>query len=355
MLPQILIAGFIRRLGVRKWVWVAGSAAQALCVAGMGLVALSLEGSLAGWSLIVLLAVFSLARGLCSVASKDILGKTIPKSRRGRLKGWMSSASGFIAMGFGAFLIGEAWTGSSESSVGIYALLLFVAAFLWAVAAGVYSRLKEFSGETEGGGNAISEALDQIRLLKTDENFRRFVGVRALAIGSGMGAPFVISLAHQSLGGSALWLGIFVMVDGFAALLSAPALGRWADRSSRNLLRASMLIIGALLLGVSVLPFLALPEPALAVLFPLIFFLLGIGHSGVRLGRKTYLVDFAEGNRRTAYVAVSNTVIGVLLLFSGALTGLVALLSVPAVLVLFSLAAVLGAWGARKLPEVSEG
>ena len=43
-------------------------------------------------------------------------------------------------------------------------------------------------------------------------------------------------------------------------------------------------------------------------------------HDGVRLGRKTHVIDLAGGNRRTDYGAVSNTVIGVVLLITG--TGL---------------------------------
>ncbi len=70
------------------------------------------------------------------------------------------------------------------------------------------------------------------------------------------------------------------------------------------------------------------------------------------MGRKTYLVDLAEGNQRTTYVAVSNSVIGVMLLASGVVTGLVSLISIPGVLVLFAMAAGVGALLGRGLPEV---
>jgi hypothetical protein len=41
---------------------------------------LLLEGEAAGWSTVGLLVLFSTARGLSSISSKDLLGKTIPKS-----------------------------------------------------------------------------------------------------------------------------------------------------------------------------------------------------------------------------------------------------------------------------------
>ncbi|MGA7980877.1 MAG: hypothetical protein WCA32_11705 [Chromatiaceae bacterium] len=48
------------------------------------------------------MVVFSLARGLCSVSAKDVLGKTVSKSRRGALMGWSAGLSGLavLAVGF---------------------------------------------------------------------------------------------------------------------------------------------------------------------------------------------------------------------------------------------------------------
>lgn len=76
----------------------------------------------------------------------------------------------------------------------------------------------------------------------------------------------------------------------------------------------------ALQAGVIAISFVDLSAPAARMGFPFLFFALSIAHSGVRLGRKTYLEDIAEGDQRTDYVAVSNTVIGVLLLLAGTLT-----------------------------------
>lgn len=74
--------------------------------------------------------------------------------------------------------------------------------------------------------------------------------------------------------------------------------------------------------------------------------------AGVLLGRKTYVVDMAAGNRRTDYVAVSNTTIGVLLLGGGLLGLLVPLIGVAGVVLLLSGGALGGGWLAATLPEV---
>ncbi len=353
LVPQLVIAAYIRALTIRKWVWVVGALLQSVAVACMAVCALTLEGAAAGWALLAALSMFSLSRGLCSIASKDVMGKTIPKTRRGRLKGWMTSASGLVAMGAGGVMILQAFRDGGRDSVMAFSLLLFTAAVLWLAAAGTFAFIKEFPGETEGGGNAITEGLAQIRTMATDAPFRRFVIVRALAMGSGLSAPFIITVAHQRLGGEAWWLGIFILADGLSALLSAPLLGRLADRDSRFLLQASLLSVFSLLLLVILIMQLSLPDYLDWVLFPLLFFVLGIIHSGVRLGRKTYLIDMAEGNRRTTYVAVSNTLIGLALLVVGALTGLLALLSIEVALAFFAACAVAG-WGlSNQLPDVS--
>jgi len=81
-------------------------------------------------------------------------------------------------------------------------------------------------------------------------------------------------------------------------------------------------------------------------------FLLSIAHQGVRIGRKTYVVNLGKGNQRTDYVAVSNTLIGVVLLllgFSGALTSFVGLSSL---ILLLSLMGGVGMFMARCLPDV---
>jgi hypothetical protein len=352
LLPQLFVAGFVRRLPIRKWVWVFGSLAQGLAVLGMAAVAFRLSGSTAGWSILALLAFFSLARGFCSVASKDVLGKTISKGQRGSLNGWMSSSSGFIVMAAGAGLIlggrGEA-DAAGSSPYGIY---LIVAGILWMIASAVYSRVVEFDGETDGGLNAIREAIRQLSIIREDKVFRTFVLIRALAIGSGLSVPFIIAIAFRHLDGRALWLGVFTIVDGLAALVSGPFWGRMSDRSSRAVLRLALLMNGCILLLVVVSARFAQASQAFWI-FPLLLFLVSLIHNGVRLGRKTYLVDLAEGNRRTSYVAVSNTVIGVILLAFGLTSGLLAVASVPAVLAMFSATAFTGFALAGRLPDVS--
>ena len=87
--------------------------------------------------------------------------------------------------------------------------------------------------------------------------------------------------------------------------------------------------------------------------YPVVFFVLMVAHSGVRLGRKTYVVDLASGNRRTDYVAVSNTVIGVVLLFLGSMGAVAQVFSVPLVILVLSILGLAGSAMSWSLPEVT--
>jgi len=350
LIPQLLIAAFVRRQPVRKWVWVGGSLLQAAAVLGRGLTAWFLGGVVAGIAVVACLAVFSLARGLSSVAAKDVLGKTIPKTRRGRVNGFSASAAGLATLGVGGALVA---VGADDGAPATFLALLAGAAALWVAAAALYSRIAEWRGETEGGGNALVEALRKLALLRDDAPFRNFVIARALLLCSALSAPYYVILARRHDTGIAGQLGFFIIAGGLASSLSAPFWGRMADWSSRTVMIVAALItsaLGFLAVGVELFA----PGLAAAIWFyPAVFFVLMVAHSGVRLGRKTYVVDLAAGNRRTDYVAVSNTVIGVVLLFLGGMGALAQLFSVPFVILALSVLGLAGAAMSRTLPEVT--
>lgn len=348
MLPQLFIAAVVRRLAVRKWIWVAGSVLQCAAIIGIAAAGFTLQGSIAGWTIIALLIVFSLARGLCSVAHKDVLGKTIPKTRRGRLAGFAASVSGFLALAVGVYMLLQSQV---ENSPLFYGVLLTAAGSLWLIAAFVFASIREYSGATGGGGNAISTALESLSLLKTDAPFRRFVIVRALLLCSALTAPYYVVMAADGGEASLATLGLFIIANGLASSLSAPVWGKLADNSSKSVMIYAALLTSGL--GIAMF-FTVWLVPALSDsqwLYPAAYFILGIAHSGVRLGRKTYVVDMAGGNKRTDYVAVSNTVIGVILLLTGFIGALASIISPIGVILVLSVLGLAGAALGTRLPE----
>src|SRR5699024_8502910 len=101
MLPQAFLTPLILRIGQRKWIFVAGAAVQATSVAGMAVTAATGRGLLAGLVIVLALMVFSLGRCLCSISSKDVQGRTVPKGERGQINGLATTASGIIAITLG--------------------------------------------------------------------------------------------------------------------------------------------------------------------------------------------------------------------------------------------------------------
>ncbi len=345
LLPQLLIGGYIRQHAIRKWFYVTGSVLQGLVIAMMAWAVTILTGMAAGVAVTVLLILFSLARGLCSVASKDVLGKTIPKTRRGLLSGYCASAAGFVTIAIGGALTLEA---HPESAQLIW--LLILAACCWLSAAIAYARIKEYPGEADGGANTLKQAFSSLAILKTDANFRRFVITRCLLMSSGLAAPYFIILAGQSSEDSSLIdLGTFVIAGGAARLISGVIWGKLADRSSRKLIVGCALLAFGLCALAAAFAYLR-PSGNTSLLVGL-FFLLSVTHEGVRLGRKIYIVDLADGNRRTDYVAVSNTLIGVLLLIVGGSGALLAQLSMSAVLAFYAASSLLACLVGLRLPE----
>ena len=222
------------------------------------------------------------------------------------------------------------------------------------LAAAVYAGVPEPAGET-GGARTAAEALGQLGLLAMDRPFRRFVLTRALLMCSALSAPFYVALAQQN-GASTGWLlGSFVVASGLASLISAPLWGRFADRSSRRVMVAAALITS----GIGLFTLVAarwLPDLLAAAWFlPLAYFVLSAAHSGVRVGRKTYVVNLAGGNKRTDYVAVSNSVIGVLLLVVGSVGMLTPLIGHDGVIGVLATMVLAGAMLEWTLPDTEAG
>lgn len=345
LLPQLVLGSVIRKYAMRKGFFVFGCVLQAACVAGMAWSVFALRGSEAGIMIILMLVIFSLARGVCSVSSKDVLGKTIPKTRRGRLSGLAASISGLITLGI-AFAL---WFDMLNNQQQGY-LLLCAAAIMWVIAAMLFSQVKEFPGATEGGGNALREAFKRLSILKEDQAFRNFVIVRALLMSTGLSAPFLIILAQSgNETGSVAQLSLFIGVSGFASLISGSVWGRFSDDSSRKVMLWTALASAFISLAAAALASQSQSLPVWSVV--LLYFVLAVTHQGVRLGRKTYIVDLAEGNKRTDYVAVSNTLIGILLLSGGLLSAIIAQWSLFWVFMLFAGSSLLAWFLGLRLPE----
>ncbi len=352
LLPQILIGGVIRRFPVRKGFWVGASLVEGLCVLLMGVVAAAgLRGAAAGWTIVGLLVVFSTARGVASIAAKDTLGKTVSKGRRGRVNGHAATASGLAAGVVGLYLALS--PAQARPDWLLYALII-AAGVCWLLAAAGFSRITEYPGATEGGRGLGDLVRDQVLLLIRDAELQKFLTARALMLSTALVGPVYVGLAQAGTGQGLDGLGWLVVASGLAGAFSSSFWGALSDRSSRLTMAVAAMVCGVL--GLAVLAALALMPAARESIgfYAVVLFVLGVGHAGVRIGRKTHVVDLAGGDRKAEYVALSNTIIGVFLLVVGALISGLLGLGLELGVAVLSIMSLLGAAMALTMKHVQD-
>lgn len=348
LLPQLAIAGWMRAKPRRKGFWVAGAGIQGASVIVMIVAALTLDAVAAGLSVLALLALFSLGRGMCSVSYKDVQGKTIAKTRRGTLSGYAASGAGGVAvvMGIALWLLPTA-----SARLTPILVLLGIAGVAWLFAALVFANLREYAGATEGGGNALKVAWRSLGIIRSKPGFARFIAVRGLLVASALSAPYYAELARASGGDAIGNLAVLLALSGLASLVSAPIWGQFSDRSSRQVLILTGVLAAVLNLGVAACALFDLGDTLGVWPFAIGYFVLAGIHAGVRLGRKTYLTDLGNADDRAQLTAVANTSIGVILLAGGGVIALIGSLGASVAVAALALPALAAALLAVGLPE----
>jgi hypothetical protein len=333
-LPQLITAQRLRRVSIRKWWWVGGSIVQGVAVLGVVHTAFTLTGTAAGQAMLLYVALFAVARSICSVSYKDVLGKTVDKPYRGQVTGTAAALAAGGVLLFGVILLFEF---VERQSLVLSALA--GASALWFLAAGRFAALSEAPSEVRG---AQTERvwLTYWRYLTDDRELQKFLVVRGLLTATAITPPFLLLLADQSETKVLEVLGGLVIASSLATFLSGRIWGRLSDYSTRlvlgwaGLAAAGMLMVA--LLGVRwgiydwwwFLP---------GVLFGVM-----VSYQGVRIARTVHLVNLATEETRAAYTAISNTIIGLILLGTGGFGWLAASVGVNVVIVTLSVMSVFG-------------
>lgn len=350
LFPQMVVAGRIRQLALRKWVWVGSGLVQALCLLMMIPVALWFPATAGGFVLLGLLIIFSTASGTASVAFQDVLGKTIDKGQRGSLLARRAFIGGILTTAAGLIL--NRFHDTQQELTPILILLLLAAA-LWALAALFFALIREFPGAVKGGRNAIAETRAGLTIFRQHAGYRSFLFARSLLLSVELATPFFVLHAGQLLDLKLHNIGTLVVAIGLSQILSSPFWGRMADQTSKKVMTLSVLIaFGAALfaLFLGALPIYSLRYGG----YFIVFVLIGLAEAGVRLGRKTYLVDAAPADERATYTAFSNSTVGVIAILSGSIGIIAQWLGTTAIIAVIAAVMLLGVAACRKMPEAEE-
>jgi hypothetical protein len=347
LLPQLVASGQIRRLATRKWVWVVAGLIQTGCLLLMIPAASWLSPAAAGGIILLLFILFSAASGTASVAFQDVLGKTISKGHRGRLLASRALLGGLLTILAGLF-VRQLKSGGDELTTVFW--MLAVGALLWALGSILFGMTREQEGATQGGRNPIDEAGAGLVLFRQQKGFRRFLYARSLLLTVEIATPFYVLHANDLLQLDSRLIGYIVIAIGLSQVLSSPFWGRMADRTSRTVMQISAwMAVAAALLAILLtwVPVVALQQAG----YFLVFMLLGLTEAGVRLGRKTYLVDAVPQEERATYTATTNTLVGIVAIGTG-LAGLIAQFGGSLVMiVVLGFGALCSAIACQRLPE----
>lgn len=347
MLPQAALTPWVKRRAHRKSVWILGSITQGVMALIMALSAAVFDGMAAAVAILAALAIFALGRSLCSIGSKDVQGRTIPKGQRGQITGLATVLSGVVAITLG---LGIRWFGGDDLPTSVLTWMIAISALTWFAGAVIFHRVTEPAGETseDSAGSWVKESWE---LLSDDAPFRNFVIVRSLLLVSALSPAFFVSLSAERGDGELSGLGPFLIASGAAAILGGQVSGKLSDKSSKSTMTWGAGLASVILLAV--MAQVTFAEDWSGWALPVAYFLITLTHTGVRVARKTYVVDMAEGDQRTTYVAVANSAMGVILLATGAISGGLAMLGTMWALGFFAVLGLIGVAMARALPDVS--
>lgn len=372
MLPQMLIKSWVANTRRTNLVYLLGGLLQALSIAAMLVCFIFLEGWMGGIAVLAALLAMSLARSLCSLSSKTVLGATVPKSSRGNLMGLATSLAGLTGIGIGLALClyamnqSEMLSPSTSPSASLEAatpqlgrdqitLLLLSAVGGFAIAGLLYGWVKMPNREHDKKASDQGVFNPAMTLLREDKHFRDFVMTRALMMISALAMPFAASIALKNAASVSFTLGLLIALEGCSATFSGRIWGNAADKNSRRVLMITALASSAICLysALNSAALIATPDWSWIA----VYLCLSVVHQGVRLGRKTYVVDLADDQedsnaKRAEYVAVSNTCIGVLLLIFGMSSALIAQISLGTMFLVFAVSGVLATILGSKLKTI---
>nr|WP_136249529.1 MFS transporter [Ningiella ruwaisensis] len=301
LLPQMAFAYFLRNQSRRDLAWQLSMLLQFISGVLMIAFGLSLEGKTAGYAILASLTVMALARALSSLTTKDIQGKHIGKGDRGKLLGSASTFSSLISVTVAILAL----LGSDKLSSNQLIVIATIALSAKLVCMYLMRPLKTC---VDTQARAVESGL------YFDKALAKFVVVRSLFAHTALLAPLFV-LTYQ--GDLVNILAYLIIAQAVANFLSAYIWGWLSDKSALWCMR-----LGAIIAIIASLVLLILPNttPALRenIYFVVgLFFVLGIGHQGVRTGRKIYGVDIADEQHRTEFIATSNTLVGVAILVLG--------------------------------------
>lgn len=343
LLPQLWVARWVQTQSIRKRFWAIGAAVQGVMAVGIAMVALKLEGAWAGWLILAAVAVLAISRSVASTTYKDALARSVPQGKRGAVIGAAGSIAATFGFAYGASMSFGVFGGVSVEAV---AGFVFLAGLLFIAAALMFMQLQE-DATTDAKENAQAWS-EFFQPLFTDRSFQFFILARSFLTATAFAPPFIVMVTVGASESSLTRLGPMVVASALAASASAFLWGRLSDKSSRlSLILAGLIASGVYALTAGVVLW---GSGALNMWYATsLMFVAQVAYQGVRSGRSIFLTDMTQNDMRLRYTALSNTVIGIVLLAGLGLGGVAHFAGAAHALLLCAVMAAIGAGFATRL------
>jgi len=305
VLPQLFVASRLEDKAYKKPVLMGAITTRALCWGFLAFITLLFGKSHPSGIILALFFFFTLFTfmgGIAVVPFQDIWGKAIPSTLRGRFFGYRQFLGGILAIGAG-FIVKSILGSKGISFPNNYALLFLLSFLFISISYFALGSVKEPIEEVHKNRLNFKEFLKKaLRILKFDNNYRRFLGVQILGGAISLALPFYVLYAKDILNVKLGMVGIFLSAQMLGSMLSNVL---WAYLS--DFIGNKKVIQISILLGLTA-PLIALLTSAhFTWLFIPLFVLIGFSITGQIIGNTNFLLDMAPAKDRLTYISVRGT------------------------------------------------
>jgi len=265
----------------------------------------------------------SLMNGLGGLPFMEIVGKTIEPQRRGEYFAWRYGIGGLGGIA-ASFVVKRILDESSNIqfpyNFGILALLFSIFASIGLIAFCLIN--EEQKSETYPKESVIRQFRKALGLVKEDDNFRKFLIIRAVQILGGSAIPFFAVYIQKRYGFSTAFIGYFLAFFTISNLAANLLFGRMARRAGNKQvmniatgagLLMSLVVLSLMLIGDTV----ELKPITAAILLIPAYILNGFRATGLSVSSNALMLDLSPIHKRSIYIGFANTILGAVILLTG--------------------------------------
>lgn len=324
-LPQLLISGRTQSAPRKLPIYARVAVLRLACWGAIAATPILLGPLPASAVLAIFFIAFLVAESAAGVAGLpflEVVSKVIPADRRGEFFGWrltLAGAAGVVAGWLVHSLLRE---GGPIGMPLHYGAIFFLAFIAYAVAMVSFFRVGEPADPHPVRGITLREQLHSARgLWAADSNLRRFLYLRLALILTGAAVPFYTLFAQRELGLPVEEIGVYITVYTGASLLANLVLGRLSRRlGDRRIMRLS--VWASLLMALIVIALAwrtsETAMPWLSAGMIVVYGFLGVREAGIGIAGMSMLLGLAGEKRRSLYLGLANSIMGLGLLASAA-------------------------------------